>query len=54
MLKTKYGLMADDPYAFTVYEREVPLNGALASAFADPLPEPPPMACVSSAVVQQG
>jgi hypothetical protein len=54
MLKTKYGLMADDPYAFTVYEREVPLNGALASAFVDPLPEPPPMACVSPSAVQQG
>ena len=25
MLKTKYGLMADDPYTFTVYERKVPL-----------------------------
>ena len=52
MLKTKYGLMADDPYSFTVYEREVPLNGALASAFADPLPEPPPMACANPAVPQ--
>jgi len=47
MLKTKYGLMADDPYAFTVYEREVPLNETLAAALVDPLPEPPPMACAS-------
>jgi len=54
MLKAKYGLMADDPYSFTVYEREVPLNGALASAFADPLPEPPPMACVSPSTLSQG
>jgi hypothetical protein len=47
MLKTKYGLMADDPYAFTVYEREVPLNEGLAAALADPLPEPPPLACLN-------
>ena len=52
MLKTKYGLMADDPYAFTVYEREVPLNENLAAAFADPLPEPPPMACANPSVPQ--
>ncbi len=54
MLKTKYGLMADDPYSFTVYEREVPLNSALASAFADPLPEPPAMACMSPSHAPQG
>lgn len=50
MLKTKHGLMADDPYSFTVYEREVPLNEGLAAAFADPLPEPPPLACLNPAV----
>lgn len=52
MLKKKYGLMADDPYAFTVYEREVPLNEELAAAFADPLPEPPSMACANPSVPQ--
>ena len=30
-LKDKYGLMADDPYAFTVNEREVPLTQGLAA-----------------------
>lgn len=47
MLKTKDGLMADEPYAVTVYEREVPLNENVVAASADPLPEPPPMACLS-------
>ena len=49
MLQTKYGLMADDPYSFTVYEREVPFNEQLAAALADPLPEPPPLACLHPA-----
>lgn len=35
MLKTKYGLTADDPYYFTVYERTVPLTGNLAAAWSD-------------------
>jgi hypothetical protein len=36
MLIDKYGLTADDPYRFTVYEREVPLTQNLAEAFGDP------------------
>ncbi len=35
MLKTKYGLTADDPYYYTVYERTVPLSGNLAAAWGD-------------------
>jgi len=31
MLRTKYGLMGNDPYRFVVYEREFPLSGALAA-----------------------
>jgi hypothetical protein len=50
MLKAKYGLMADDAYSFTVYEREVPLNEGLASALVDPASEPPPMACLNPSV----
>jgi hypothetical protein len=34
MLREKYGLTANDPYAFTVYEREVPLSGDLAAALS--------------------
>lgn len=47
MLKLTYGLMADESDACTVYERRVPLNGHVAAALTDPLPEPPPMACLS-------
>lgn len=36
MLRTKYGLTADDPYAFTLYEREFPLTEGLAVALRDP------------------
>ncbi len=31
MLREKYGLTADDPYAFTIYERDFPLSGSLAA-----------------------
>lgn len=31
-LKTKYGLTADDPYRFTIYERTLPLSGELTAA----------------------
>lgn len=31
MLRKKYGLTADDPYAFTIYERNFPLSGNLAA-----------------------
>ena len=34
MLKNKYGLMADDPYRFVVYEREFPLSEDLKTAMA--------------------
>jgi hypothetical protein len=33
MLIDKYGLTAEDPYNFTVYERQVPLTGNLTDAF---------------------
>ncbi len=32
MLRTKYGLTADDAYSFVVYERSFPLSGALETA----------------------
>lgn len=35
MLIQKYGLTANDPYNFTVYEREVPLSGNLAAGLGD-------------------
>ncbi|HEU4683631.1 MAG TPA: hypothetical protein VFS39_03915 [Nitrospira sp.] len=35
MLTDKFGLTADDPYYFTVYERTVPLTGDLALGFGD-------------------
>jgi len=31
MLRTKYGLTADDPYRFEIYAREFPLTEALAT-----------------------
>jgi len=31
-LKKEYGLTAEDPYAFTIYERDYPLSGNLAAA----------------------
>ncbi len=34
MLRKKYGLMADDPYAFTIYERDFPLSGNLAAVLS--------------------
>ena len=35
MLINKFGLTANDPYHFTVYEREVPLTANLSQAFDD-------------------
>ena len=35
MLVKKYGLIANDPYWFTIYEREVPLTGNLAASLSD-------------------
>ena len=32
MLKSDYGLTADDPYRFTIYERTLPLSGELTAA----------------------
>ena len=29
MLRTEYGLTGDDPYSFTIYERDFPLSGDL-------------------------
>ena len=36
MLKQKYGLTAEDPHAFTIYERDVPLLGDLTAALTSP------------------
>lgn len=36
MLIKKFGLTANDPYNFTVYEREVPITGNLARGFDQP------------------
>ena len=38
MLVKKFGLTANDPYNFPVYERSVPLTGDLAKQFDDPAP----------------
>ena len=35
MLINEFGLTANDPYYFTVYEREVPLTANLSQAFDD-------------------
>jgi hypothetical protein len=35
MLVKKYGLTANDPYWFTIYEREVPLTGNLTASLSD-------------------
>ena len=35
MLKDEYSLTADDPYVFTIYEREFPLGPTLAVALDD-------------------
>jgi len=40
MLKKKYGLTSDEPYFFTVYEREVPLAGDLNAYFAQEVHDP--------------
>jgi hypothetical protein len=51
MLQRKYGLTADDPYSFLIYEREVPLNESLAVALGDQaaVPHGPQPACGSPA-----
>ncbi|HEY7531267.1 MAG TPA: hypothetical protein VH681_00635 [Nitrospiraceae bacterium] len=45
MLINKYGLTADDPYFFTVYERTVPLTGNVAAAFDHETVPHPQLAC---------
>ncbi len=35
MLRTTYGLTAEDPYRFTIYEREFPLSGNLTTMLAE-------------------
>lgn len=40
MLQKQYGLTAKDPYAFTIYEREVPLSGDLTVALSRGAYEP--------------
>ncbi|MCA9470768.1 MAG: cytochrome c family protein [Nitrospirales bacterium] len=40
MLRERYGLTEDDPYVFTVYEREYPLNETLAAALDAESPDP--------------
>jgi hypothetical protein len=44
MLVKKYGLTANDPYWFTIYEREVPLTGNLTTSLSDGLD--PRLGCV--------
>ena len=46
MLIKKFGLTADDPYHFAVYERSVPLAGDLAKHLDEPSP-PPQLACAA-------
>lgn len=40
MLVDKFGLTANDPYHYTVYEREIPLAGNLAASVGDSEPDP--------------
>ncbi|MEK6617885.1 MAG: multiheme c-type cytochrome [Nitrospirota bacterium] len=40
MLKKKYGLTAEDPYAFTIYERDFPLSGDLTAALSQGVQDP--------------
>jgi len=40
MLKNKYGLTADDPYSFTIYERSFPLSENLAAALNETAYDP--------------
>jgi hypothetical protein len=46
MLIKKFGLTADDPYHFAVFERSVPLTGDLAKHFEEPS-LPPQLACAT-------
>jgi nitrate reductase cytochrome c-type subunit len=46
MLIKKFGLTANDPYNFAVYERSVPLAGDLAKQFREPS-SPPQLACAT-------
>jgi hypothetical protein len=46
MLIKKFGLTADDPYYFPVYERSVPLTGDLAKQFEESAPAPQ-LACAT-------
>jgi hypothetical protein len=47
MLIDKYGLTAQDPYHFTVYERAAPLTGKLTASF-DQAPRDSHLACAAS------
>ena len=47
MLKNKYELTADEPYRFTIYERELPLSDKLAAALGAEQMESQ-MACAAS------
>ncbi len=49
MLREHYGLKADDPYRFTIYERSFPLSGALVEVLRDSSP-PEHLACVAESV----
>jgi hypothetical protein len=40
MLKKNYGLTGDDPYTFTIYEREFPLSDDLTVALSQDKPDP--------------
>jgi len=47
MLIKKYGLTAPDPYAFDIYERDLPLSPALGAALTNQ-PASGPLACAAS------
>lgn len=49
MLVEEFGLTADDPYYFTVYEREVPLAANLAEAFKEESKSAHQLACAAPA-----
>lgn len=51
MLVNKFGLTGDDPYFFTVYEREAPLLGNLAAALNDEMD--PRLGCAAPQIQQK-
>ncbi len=52
MLRKRYGLTANDPYRFTIYERSFPLSGPLVHVLRDSSP-PTQLACVAESQAEE-